>query len=357
MSLKWTLQPVADFSRIASDWDALCAAIGPLPFLESAFLIPLLDCFGTGRERIALAHRDGRLVAGGIIEPAGAGRWQTFQPSQLPLGPWLAASGESLDALTASLIRALPGFNAGVGLTQLDPLFQPRPESQETLRTLDYIETAWVDIDGPFDAYWEQRGKNLRTNTRKQRTKLESEGVTLHLDILRDAADVPAAIAEYGRLETSGWKAGTGTAVAPDNDQGRFYTVMLQRFCELGRAEIWRYRFNDQVMAMDLSIIAGDTIVILKTAYDAQQKTISPATLLHHEAFRYLFESGKFRRIEFYGRVMEWHTRWTEQRRTLYHATAYRWALLSRVHQHLQQRAQKAEAPAATQEAAPPVSQ
>jgi hypothetical protein len=46
------------------------------------------------------------------------------------------------------------------------------------------------------------------------------------------------------------------------------------------------------------------------------------------DEFRALFDEGRFKRIEFFGRVMEWHTRWTETTRPLFHLTAFRWAWL-----------------------------
>jgi hypothetical protein len=80
---------------------------------------------------------------------------------------------------------------------------------------------------------------------------------------------------------------------------------------------------------MDICIEGGGTLVILKTAYDESQKTFSPSSLMREEAFASIFREGNIGRIEFYGRLMEWHTRWTENARTLYHANFYRWPLLS----------------------------
>ena len=54
--------------------------------------------------------------------------------------------------------------------------------------------------------------------------------------------------------------------------------------------------------------------------------------LMREEATRSLFECGRFQRLEFYGRVMEWHTRWTEEVRTLYHVNYYRWSGVKRLH-------------------------
>ena len=51
-------------------------------------------------------------------------------------------------------------------------------------------------------------------------------------------------------LESAGWKAGSGTAVAPDNAQGRFYRAMLEAFAARGQARIYRYRFGDHQVTL-----------------------------------------------------------------------------------------------------------
>jgi hypothetical protein len=53
---------------------------------------------------------------------------------------------------------------------------------------------------------------------------------------------------------------------------------------------------------------------------------------MREEACRRLFEDGRIRRIEFYGKVMEWHTRWTDEVRTMYHLNHYRWPVLGYLH-------------------------
>ncbi|HUP08289.1 MAG TPA: GNAT family N-acetyltransferase [Caldimonas sp.] len=292
---------------------------------------PLLDCFGTGEEMIALAYRGATPVAAALLSRGGTARVATFQPSQLPLGPWLVSPGEDASALAAGLLRHLQAPTLMLALTQLDPRWHARPEPTPALETLDYIDTAWIDVAGSYDAYWEARGKNLRTNMRKQRSKLQAEGVTAAFDTLTDAADMAAAVTEYGRLEGAGWKAERGTAVEASDAQGRFYRSMLEQFCAVGRGRVWRLRFDDKVVAMDLCIEGGGTLVVLKTAFDPEYRSVSPAFLMKQDAFRDVFDEGRIKRIEFYGRLMEWHTRWTAQSRTLYHANVYRWAMVARL--------------------------
>jgi CelD/BcsL family acetyltransferase involved in cellulose biosynthesis len=260
------------------------------------------------------------------------GIWQTFQPSQLPLGAWVTNGNVDLVLACNELVRRLPGLTLGIGASQLDPRIQARPDESAKIRTQDYIQTAWVDIEGSFETYWEARGKNLKQNTRKQRNKLQAEGIATRIECITALGDVKKAVEDYGLLESAGWKAADGTAILPDNAQGHFYRKMLENFCSMGRGRIYRYWFDDKVVAMDLCIQDDAAIVILKTAYDESYKAVSPSTLMRQDEFQQLFEEQKFPRIEFYGKVMEWHTRWTTLSRTLYHVTDYRWAWLKKLH-------------------------
>lgn len=331
--MTWKIYPVSRYPEFHDVWDALLAEGLPIPFLESRFLQPLIEEFGKGNERLAIESEGNALRAAAIVAPKKFGLWQTFQPSQLPLGPWISRPNPDTTVKMRELIEALPGIALGLGLTQIDPVLQRRPPEGPGINTLDYIQTAWCDVAGNFEDYWNARGKNLRTNVRKQRAKLESDGIAATLECIVQPDQVTAAMCDYGKLEIAGWKAEGGTAIHPDNAQGRFYRKMLESFCAQSRGRIYRYRFDDKTVAMDLCIEAGDTIVILKTAYDESYKALSPSTLMRYEQFKQIFEAGKLKRIEFYGRVMEWHTRWTPNSRTLYHTNIFRWPVLEKIQQ------------------------
>ncbi len=326
--MPWTIHPVSRFAEMANQWDTLVCAQPGTPFLESAFMLPALKVFGTGDELLCMLQENGQAHCAAIVQKSRAGMWETFQPSQLPLGAWVSRAGSNLEQDMAALVRHLPGLSLGLGATQLDSRKQPRPEDGATVRTQDYIQTAWVDIDADFDAYWEARGKNLKQNMRKQRNKLKAEGTESRLECIDSAAAVADAMADYGKLESAGWKAADGTAVHPDNAQGRFYRDMLENFCALGRGRIYRYWFGDKVVAMDLCIQDKSSIVILKTTYDESYKVVSPSTLMRQDQFQQLFDEQAFERIEFFGKVMEWHTRWTDKSRSVYHANTYRNAMV-----------------------------
>lgn len=338
--MNWSLVPASRFTQYAQEWTRLHLAGPASPLLAADFVLPLLAHFAGGGELLAICRQDGHTLAMAVLASNGRARWQTFQPAQAPVGIWLQRPGADTAALGVALVRALPGFALVLGLTQSDPELYPRPPDAGCVQTLDYILTARVSIQGGFAQYWEERGKNLRSNLKKQRARLERDGIVPRLEVLRAPEMVAAAVADYGNMESTGWKAGSGTAVHADNAQGRFYRDMLEAFCRRGAGCIYRYWFGQQLVASDLCIEGPDCIVVLKTAYDESvDRALSPTLLMREEETRRLFEEARFARIEFYGKVMEWHLRWTDEVRTLYHLNTYRWPALRSWHRRLQARA------------------
>ena len=331
--MKWALSPARELGAMAAAWDKLHADSGATPLLALDFVAPLLAEFGDGSELLARCEHAGRTVAMALLVRSSRFGWRTFQPAQAPLGLWLQEADIAPEALLAALLPRLPGMALLFGLTQCDPDLLARPADSARLRTLDYIATARITLAGPFQAYWDARGKNLRSNLRKQRSRLARESLALRLEVSRDAGAVAEAVAQYASLELAGWKAGQGSAVDGTNAQGRYYRAMLEAFCRRGAGSIYRYWFGDQLVAADLCIEDGAQLIVLKTTYDeGVANGLSPALLMREEALQALFAEGRLQRLEFYGRVMEWHTRWTKEVRTLYHINYYRWSALARLH-------------------------
>ena len=327
----WTVAQPADIQAVAAEWDDLVTRIGGPPFMGASFLLCAIEAFGCERGRLVLGRCNGKLVVGGLVVRCGLGRWVTWQPSQLPLGAWIMEGRLSMESVIVGLCSALPGLALGVSLTQLDPAIAPRPEGHQHLEVLDYVATGWVEIACSFEDFWNARGKNLRQNLPKQRRRLEEQCGAVRFDWLSGAADVDAAFLEFADLESAGWKAAEGTAIAVNSPQGRFYRAMLATYAARGEAFVFRLTVNDKPVAIDFGLRDGNAIVILKTTYDESLKSFSPAQLLHERAFEKIFRERLAGRIEFYGKLMEWHTRWTERSRMLYHVQAYRSPLVRRV--------------------------
>ena len=152
--------------------------------------------------------------------------------------------------------------------------------------------------------------------------------------VIENTVDVSRAIELYSKLELSGWKLQQGTAVNEASGQIDFYKALLGTYAEKGQAQIIQYWISiagdDRLVASDLCIVREETAYMLKTAYDESLSdhdslsSLSPASLMHQDLFKYWIHERKIKRVEFYGKTMDWHSRWTKQRRSIYHLTLFR---------------------------------
>lgn len=320
-------------------WDCLNSQQAQQPFLSSHAVIAALNHFSQGEERLLIADEEGQTVAMFVVSPSGSFQWCTFQPSQMPLGVWVAAKHTALEDLARSLLHGPLDFCLALSITQIDPLIAQRPADDADIRAMDYIDTAWIDLTGSFEEYWHARGKNLKQNMRKQRAKLELEHIAPRLEVLTQTKDMAQAVVQFGRLESLGWKAKIGTAIHPDNPQGGFYRQLLEQASLVGEALVCQYLMGPDVVAMNLCLLRQGSLVVLKTCYDESIKTYSPASLLREAELQLFFQEGLINRIEYFGRMMDWHSKLTDQKRTLYHLTVYRWPLLKKIAQHRRKQA------------------
>lgn len=342
--MSWSLVPAARFADHAATWAALNVAGPAAPLLSPEFVQPLLTEFGRGDEWLAMWRQDGAVAVMTIVRPRRVGVWETFQPSQAPVTLWIERAGAlapaDLPRLLDALIRTLPGGALLLGMTQCDPAVIRQPSESARITVLPYLDTARVALQGEFADYWNGRGKNLRTNMKKQRARLLKEGIATRMEVTREAGGMAAAVADFGRLESAGWKSGVGTSVRPHNAQGRFYRAMLEGMAERGDAAVYRYWFDQRLVAVNLCVEGGDSVIILKTTYDESLGSqYSPAFLLLEELCQHLFALRRFKGLEFYGKAMEWHRRWSDEIRTLYHVNSYRWDGLRSLHRAWQKRA------------------
>ena len=343
-ALSWEILPLADFDKQASRWRALNQRYGNSPLLDPLFLAPALAEFASDGARLAIGRRGEQDAAMSILQQSGRASWQTFQPANAPLGalvldPMLVPDIGGL--APQELARSLPGPALLIGLSQLDPAFLPRPPADSCLEDLDYIETARITLAGDYESYWASRGKNLRHNMKRQRNRLKRDGVTMRLERLTAPQDMARAVADYGALESAGWKQAAESAVHRDNAQGRFYIAMLTAFAEQGEALVLRLFYDEQLVASDLCLLRDGILIILKTSYDESVESTSPAHLMRHELIMQAFSDGDIRCVEFYGPAQDWHRRWTDEIRGLYHLNLYRWPAVRWLHRR-RQRAREA---------------
>lgn len=320
---------LAEDLELRREWDVLNARNGHIPILEADVVAIAFDTLDAGVEKLVVGRRGASVVGMTVLTPQFPMRWSTFQPSQLPLGTLVALETEDLAELGASLMRGPSSSALIMSFTQTVPSVIARASDAPDVRANDYIRTAWIDVGEGFDTFWAARRKNLRQNMRKQRNRRAADGATMQT--WREPEQPAPALERYGTLGSNGCKAAGGTAIHIDNAQGRFSRTLFEAAARRGKAVVYEYRLGTRPGAMNLCIHAGGTLVVLKTTYDKSVKPMPPAFLLQEDQLRSIFAPGEFRRIEYYGRLMEWHTKWTDSSRTLFHTTVYRWPSVRRL--------------------------
>src|ERR1700674_1194711 len=107
-SYAWKLHSIAEFREQREKWERLNHRGPQSPVLTAMFVAPLLKEFGTGGEILAVCGQQD-LVAAAILQRRTQVGWETFQPSQAPLGAWLQIPEVDTEKLALSLIKTLPG--------------------------------------------------------------------------------------------------------------------------------------------------------------------------------------------------------------------------------------------------------
>jgi len=314
------------FNRHREMWDEINRNCGNHILLDSLFVEALIRHFGSKNTLLGIS-KDSKNLGMVLVEKTKHGCWQTFQPSQGPIGLILLGNKNDVLEQIEKLIGDLPGHALGFSIFQQDPDFTVFKNLNpcKKVEILEYIKTSRLTLTGTFEDYWKSRGRNLVHNLSRQRRRLIDQGFQLKLAVSRDPGQVADCIRDYGRLEGSGWKAERGSPISEDNRQGIFYREILENFFNRGEGVVYRLLINDKTAASDLCIERNGMMVILKTAYDESFQGLSLGLLLHQEIFGTLFPEGKIRVVEFYGRIRDFHTKWTDEMRTMYHINFYRY--------------------------------
>lgn len=314
----WELKPAKPaFPAFAAEWDRLNAALyANHPMFDSRFVGSLLEHFGQGDELLCI-HRSGTTCDGALIlRPLSLGRWTLFLPSQAQAGAVMLKDA----ALLETLLPALPGYAWSLDLLSIDPLYSPDWSHLQLPRiVMPHANTMAVDTHGGFDAYWKTRPKNLIHNIRRYRRRAEETVGPLHVVSFTEPAEVIDALTRYGQIESAGWKGREGTAITPDNAQGRFYADLLARFAASGQSFVMELRAGERLLASRLFIRNRQMWICLKTTYDEAHSAFAPGRLLLHAMIEHACAEMPAGAVEFYTNANRDQAEWATHLRPIPH--------------------------------------
>ena len=327
--MNWTLQPLTHASTDwRADWDRLAETeYAGLPIVAADFCAALLQHFAPRAALLARLVESGQTQGLAILEVAGAGL-RLYRPEQAPM-PMLVlrhGDGQAAQRLRA-LAHALPWRRPLLNLLSQDPAFGGLTEADLARiggRALPYGTTIHADLGAGFEAYWAARSKKLRDNIKRYRKRAEAEGHRIELRCHDAPQHMTADVADYGLIESSGWKGREGTALHPDNVQGRFYADVMLRYAQRGRARTYSLWFGDRKVAARLALAGPQSLVFLKTTYDEAYANFAAGRLLLHAVLEHVAGERSIARVEFYTKANQDMLEWASGQRDIIDVELYR---------------------------------
>ncbi len=321
-----------------SAWDKLNAELYQQhPYFDSRFIETMLQYFAHDTVWLCVHQSGGEIDGMLLVQRKVVTKWTLFLPAQAQVTPLLLQN----PAILSQLLPLLPGFTLGLDLPCQDPAYSPlNPDSSPLQATImPHALTINVNVSaGSFNDYLQRRSKKFRQNLQRRFEKVQQAGFGFTLHCFTKEAEMECALAQFGRLESRGWKEKIGTAVHLNNRQGQFYLQLLQHFAKTEQACVYQLCLNEQPVAMELCVASANMLILLKTAYDEDFSAYSPGRLLLYLLLQREFLCKRVQTVEFYTSADHNDLAWADGQRWISHHMLLRNPVVRYCHQFFKNR-------------------
>ena len=295
---------------VADEWDDLADRVGATPWLRPRWITLWSEAFGGGSLEVFAVRRAGTLAAlvplerrrGALLSPT---NWHT------PEFGLLAEDGEAARALANAVVSAashvaLRFVNADdSGLGECRAAAARRRVLERTLERSPYVRT-----EGDWSEYEKAVDGNTVKEVRRRRRRLEEQGaLSFEVEDGRDRLD--ELLAEGFRVEASGWKIESGTAISSQPETERFYTEVARWAAGRGWLRLAFLRLDGHPLAFDFGLEAEGAYYSLKGGFEPAYSKFGPGMLITHDILRHCFAAG-VARYEFLGDEEPYKLAWTD---------------------------------------------
>lgn len=161
--------------------------------------------------------------------------------------------------------------------------------------------------DEPWEVTAARLSPKFRSNLNQSRTRLAK--LAAEFGVASEPSQLHAVFERFLQLEDAGWKGANGTSILRAPYALEYYERILRHYGEVGRIRINWLRVGGEYLAMQLCLTEGDTLYVLKIAYDEKQGRLSPGNALLAEVVR----SARYRWINLVGSP-DWFQAWKPER-------------------------------------------
>jgi CelD/BcsL family acetyltransferase involved in cellulose biosynthesis len=265
--------------------------------LEPGERLELVGLRSAGRPIALLPLRAGNAKQG----PLSVQRLQSLTNYYSALfGPVLAADAEPL-AVAAAFAPALKSLVPRWTVLDLNPLSQEQPFLETLGQELraggcfvqPYFRFGnwYLDVAGrSYATYAETLPSRLRSTLKRKGKKLLAMP-NASLRIVRDPAEVDAAMSGYESIYSLSWK--QAEPYAP------FIREIAQRFAERGWLRLGLVEIDGKPAAAQLWFTYGGTASIFKLAYDPQYGELSVGSILSQALMEYALDVDRVRVVDY----------------------------------------------------------
>lgn len=177
----------------------------------------------------------------------------------------------------------------------------------------------WIDFlpcSGTYEDLLATLSPNFRANLRKARNRLASApGVEFRS--YAGGPDLEWALAEFARIESSGWKAtGEGTGILTRREGEERYHARARVLAALGGCRVNLLFVQGRAVAGQWGTVDRGTVFLFKIGYDEGCARLSPGNMMMEWLVRRCLEDPTIWRIDLTS-ATAWHQDWKAERYAL----------------------------------------
>lgn len=173
----------------------------------------------------------------------------------------------------------------------------------------DFGGSPYVERPTDWASYLRSLPAKHRSNLRNRRARLERIG-PLALETVSGGPGLSQAIEDAFRLESSGWKRGTRSAISSEHATESFYTTFARRAAASGWLRLQFLTVGDRRIAAIYALRYLGRHHVLKLGYNPEFASYSPGQLLCLLAFEHAFAEGAVE-VDLLGEPDPWKLSWT----------------------------------------------
>jgi len=323
----------AELERVTSveqEWEQLAAETRAAPWLWPGWFAAWGRAFAPGEELVACCARDGtRLRAVGVFRMSGR-RLDSAANVHTPWWGIVAADEQARADVAAATLAAVRG---SVALRQAREDWNDEaalraaagPDGR-VLRSV-HEQAPFIDASADWESYYRERiDRHRRREIDRCRRRLAEEGALTYEWRAPAPDEVEALLDEGLRVEASGWKGRTGTAILSQPPTAGFYRELARWAADKGWLRLAFLRAGPRAVAFELALEQDGVVSLVKGGYDEASARFGPGVVLLRDLLEDAFVRG-VREIDLLGGAENYKLQWAHGTRARSTVTAFHGAV------------------------------